>query len=48
MRLDYGPKLPKALDDGAIDRATEVGMLVCNCPSFVANVVVDVLKRGLE
>ena len=47
MSLDFCTKLLEMLDDGAIDRATKVGMLICDYPSFVANVVVDVLKRGL-
>ena len=47
MRLDLGPKLLEVLDDGAIDRATEIGVLICDYPSFVANVVVDVLERSL-
>jgi len=47
MRLDFCAKLLEVLDDGAIDRATEVGVLICDHPSFVANVVVDVLERGL-
>ena len=46
MRLDFSTKLLKVLDNGAIDRATEVGVLICDYPSFVANVIVDVLKKS--
>jgi len=48
MSLDFGAKLLEVLDDRAIDRATEVGVLVCIYPSCHANVVVDILKKGLE
>lgn len=50
MSLDFSTKLLQMLNDRAIDRTSQVGMLVRNDAGLVANVVVYVLvmKEKME
>jgi hypothetical protein len=43
MSFDLGPQLLEVLHDGAVDRSTEVCMLVCDDAGFVADAVVYIL-----
>jgi hypothetical protein len=43
MSFDLGPQLLEVLHDGAVDRSTEVCVLVCDDAGFVADAVVYIL-----
>jgi hypothetical protein len=45
MSLNFRPQFLEVLNDRAVDRSTEVSMLVSNDPGFVANAIVDILLR---
>ena len=43
VRLDLSAEFLEVLNDGRVDGAAEVGVLVCNATRFVSDVVVYVL-----
>lgn len=45
MRLNLYPQLLQMLNDGTVDSATQVGVLVCDCTRLVAYAVEDVLRK---
>lgn len=47
MRLDFKVQFLEVLNDGALDRLAQVGMMVSDDAGLVADVVVDVLKTVL-
>ncbi len=45
VRLDLDAKLLEMLNDGAINRSSQVSVLVSNGTSPVTNLIIDILQR---
>jgi len=48
MGLDFGPNLIKMLDDGAIDGAPQISMLICDKARFVSDSIINVLHSAAK